>query len=131
MLWALAHFVAQSEFIAAVGLQAYLYDPYNYIEVLATILTLGASILGVCNEIDWYEGPAAYEAYLQQSVSNITGRQLARARGGGAGGSGDSIGTSAGMSTTSLEDDFGALFQNNEGSFSFMAWASDTSSLER
>ena len=101
--------------------------------MIATTLTLGASVLGVCNEVDWYEGPTFED--LQESVSNITGRQLARARGPAGGGGGTTAG-GGGASSTGVDSTGGLLldtnasastdwmlqFQSVDGYFDFMAW---------
>ena len=52
-MWACAHFYAQISFINAVSLRRYLVDVFNYVEIIATVLTLGTSALAICNEEDW------------------------------------------------------------------------------
>jgi hypothetical protein len=53
VVWALALFFAQGQFINAVGLEAYLYDTYNLVEMVVTVGAFGMSMLNVCNPTDW------------------------------------------------------------------------------
>ena len=60
---------AQSAYNAADPLLTDLYDPFNGFEICASIATVGALVLGVCNEEDW---PVAGEAPSLSQASTFT-----------------------------------------------------------
>ena len=63
--WALAHFARVCSFIALLGIGRFLRDPHNVMEMSATIATVAAMLLNVCNDQDW---PAYGDAEMMAAL---------------------------------------------------------------
>ena len=54
LLYAIASFVKEVEFVVCRGIAAYVSDPYNSASFLAGILLVASQALNVCNGVDWF-----------------------------------------------------------------------------